>query len=183
MQDKHCQVCCLPICHHAKQWAQSAPRMVRQIVKDREGVISQNQLCPSQEVCLDHFICLTKGRLYTSCGTSKESNIYVSKAIFINQLSGYIHMKFQKSLTSCAILNAKDRYKEWCCDVGVIPKRYLSDNGSAFTSHKYWNNLSEFNQIQRFACTGAHHHNSQAEQAIQTIMSISCAMLMHNALH
>ena len=109
--------------------------------------------------------------------------MYVGGAPFIDQSSCYIHVEFQTSLTSHANLNAKDRYEQRCCDVGVILQRYPSDNGSTFTSHEYCNHLSEFSQTQRFAGTGAHHHNLQAEQAIQTIMSISHAMLMHSALH
>ena len=70
-----------------------------------------------------------------------------------------------------------------CHNHGVILQKYLSDNGSAFTSTEYRNHLSTFKQIQQFAGTGAHHHNSHAEQAIQTIMSISRAMLMHAFIH
>ena len=68
-------------------------------------------------------------------------------------------------------------------DHGVIQQKYLLDNGSAFTSAEYRNHLSVFNQIQQFAGTGAHHHNSCAKRAIQTIMSISRAMLMHTFIH
>jgi hypothetical protein len=37
--------------------------------------------------------------------------------------------------------------------------------------------------MNRFACVGAHHHNGFAKQSIQTIMSISHAMLIHAAIH
>ena len=109
--------------------------------------------------------------------------MYCGGAIFIDQASGYIHVEFQTTLTSHATLRAKDAYEQRCRDIGVIPQKYLSDNGTAFTSQDYRNHLINFNQIQRFAGTGAHHHNSRAERAIQTIMSISRAMLMHSALH
>ena len=63
-------------CQYAKQRARSAPGIKRQIIKDREGVISQGQLIPGQEVCVDHFICSSKGRLFTSRGATKESDMY-----------------------------------------------------------------------------------------------------------
>lgn len=34
-----------------------------------------------------------------------------------------------------------------------------------------------------FARVGAHHHNSNAERAIQTIMSIARTMMLHSAIH
>ena len=37
--------------------------------------------------------------------------------------------------------------------------------------------------MNRFACVGAHHHNGFAKRSIQTIMSISRAMLIHAAIH
>ena len=48
-------------CQYAKQRARSAPGIKQQIIKIGEDVISQGQLFPGQEVCVDHFICSTKG--------------------------------------------------------------------------------------------------------------------------
>jgi len=35
----------------------------------------------------------------------------------------------------------------------------------------------------KFAGVGAHHHNGNAERAIQTIMSIARTMMLHSAIH
>ena len=80
-------------------------------------------------------------------------------------------------------IQAKTQYEAMCRDHGVIPQKYLSDNGPAFTSQEFTNHLTEFRQVNRFAGVGAHHHNGVAERSIQTIMSISRAMLIHAAIH
>ena len=103
--------------------------------------------------------------------------MYCGGAIFIDQSSGHIHVEHQTTLSTHATLRAKEKFEAMCRDVGVIPQKYLSDNGTAFTSRQYRDHLMTFAQIQRFAGTGAHHHNSRAERAIQTIMSISRAMM------
>ena len=170
-------------CQYAKQKARSAPGSTTKIQADRRGALSQGHLLPGQEVCVDHFVCSNKGRLFTSRGATKDSNMYCGGAIFIDQSSGHIHVEHQTTLSTHSTLRAKEKYEAMCRDVGVIPQKYLSDNGTAFTSRDYRDHLMTFAQVQRFAGTGAHHHNSRAERAIQTIMSISRAMLMHCFLH
>ena len=170
-------------CQYAKQRARPAPGVTSKIIKDRQGVLSKNQLLPGQEVCVDHFVCSSKGRLFTSRGASRDSDMYKGGAIFVDQATGYIHVEHQTTLTTHATLRAKESYEAMCRDYGVIPQKYLSDNGTAFTSAGYRNHLVDFAQVQRFAGAGAHHHNSRAERAIQTIMSISRAMLMHSFIH
>ena len=170
-------------CQYAKQRARPAPGITSKVIKDRQGALSKNQLLPGQEVCVDHFICSTKGRLFTSRGASRDADKYKGGAIFVDQATGYVHVEHQTSMTTHATLRAKESFEAMCRDYGIIPQKYLSDNGTAFTSAGYRNHLVDFAQVQRFAGAGAHHHNSRAERAIQTIMSISRAMLMHSFIH
>jgi hypothetical protein len=37
--------------------------------------------------------------------------------------------------------------------------------------------------VTSFAGAGVHHHNGTAEHAIQTIMNMSCTMMLHAAIH
>jgi len=141
-------------CQYAKQQAKSQPGMISRIIKDRAGIQSPGNLLPGQEICVDHFICSTKGRLFTSKRKSKDDDMY---AIFVDQSSGYIHIEFQTSMSSHATLRAKESFESTCRDYGVVPQRYLSDNGSAFTSTNYRHHLMQFTQIQRFAGVRAHH--------------------------
>ena len=136
-----------------------------------------------QETSVDHFICSTKGRLFTSRGRTKDSNLYCGGCIFVDHTSGHVHVELQPSLHSHATIAAKEAYEAYCRDLGVVPRKYLSDNGAAFTSADFKKHLSAFNQTIRYAGVGAHHHNDQAERAIQTIMSIARTMMIHSVLH
>ena len=168
-------------CQYAKQRARSQPGIISRIIKDRAGIQSQGNLLPGQEICVDHFICSTKGRLFTSKGKSKDDDMYSGCAIFVDQASGHIHIEFQTTMLSHATLIAKESFESTCRYYGVVPQSYLSDNGSAFTSANY--HLMQFTQIQRFAGVGAHHQNSRAERSIQTVMSISRATMIHSSIH
>jgi hypothetical protein len=174
-------------CLFAKQRRRPAPTGRVRTVSDREGVLRQGNLMPGQEVSVDHFICSQRGRLFqTPRGKEAEKDKYCGGCIFVDHASNYTHVEFLQVLTTHATLaDAKVSFEGHCHDVGVVPTKYLSDNGSAFTSSKeFAHHLNVFQQVSRFAGVGSHHQNGHAERAIQTIMSISCAMRMiHSALH
>jgi len=170
-------------CVFAKQRLRSSPGTKTTAVSDRQGILKKNDLNPGQEVSVDHFVCSTKGRLFNSRGKSSEKEMFSGGAIFVDHASSHVHVEFQTVLTSHATIHAKTQYEAMCRDHGVIPQKYLSDNASAFTSQEFTNHLTDFRQLNRFAGVGAHHHNGLAERSIQTIMSISRAMLIHAAIH
>jgi hypothetical protein len=153
------------------------------IIKDRAGVLKQDNLLPGQEVSVDHFICSTKGRLFTGYNKGNNSSRYCGGCIFCDHASGFLHVEFQSSLSSHDTLAAKSSFDSICMDYGVIIQKFMSDNGTAFTSKQFQDHLNEFQQVSKFAGAGAHHHNAQAERSIRTIMSISRAMLLHSAIH
>ena len=74
-------------------------------------------------------------------------------------------------------------YENVCRDTGIVIQKYMTDNGTAFTSQDYSEHLSAFHQIKKFAGVGAHHHNAQAERSIRTIMSIAWTMMKHAGIH
>eukprot|EP00972_Heterocapsa_arctica_P090855 13406223-Heterocapsa_arctica.AAC.1 len=74
-------------------------------------------------------------------------------------------------------------YEKHCRDTGVIPQKFISDNGTSFASKEFSEHLSSFYQISRFAGVGAHHHNAIAKRAIRTIMSIARTMMIHAGIH
>ena len=65
----------------------------------------------------------------------------------------------------------------------MTPQEHLTDNGSAFTSGGFTQHLAKFSQVIRFAGAGAHHANGVAERAMQTVMSVARAMMLHAATH
>jgi hypothetical protein len=153
------------------------------VVQDRAGVLKQDDLYPGQRIAVDHFVCSTKGRLFTSRGKTSDSEMFSGGCMFVDHASGYLHVEFQTNLNTHETLAAKESYELMCRDHGVIPQSYVSDNGSAFTSAGFTANLREFAQVIRFAGAGAHHHNGTAERAIQTIMCMARTMMLHAAVH
>lgn len=170
-------------CQFGKQRRKPAPGKLSRKVRDREGVLKQDNLFPGQKVSVDHFNCSTKGRLLHTFGKEDPSTQFCGGAIFVDHASGYVFVEHQVHLNTHETLKAKESFESHLRDFGVVVSEYMSDNGSAFTSDAYRAHLEEFQQIQYFAGVGAHHHNGIAERSIQTVMSIARTMLLHQAIH
>jgi hypothetical protein len=166
-----------------KQTVRTAPGKISSVVKDRSGILKAGNLLPGSKVSVDHFISSVKGRLFSGYDKGSDDNRHVGGCIFIDHASSFIHIEFQSSLSSHETLRAKLAFEQQCRDVGVVVQKYMSDNGSAFTSKEFSEHLTEFAQVSKLAGVGAHHHNAQAERAIQTIMSISRTMMIHSGIH
>jgi hypothetical protein len=170
-------------CQYGKQTCRPTPGKRASVVRDRDGVLKAGDLFPGQTISVDHFVCHTKGRLFTSRGKTSEDSMYSGGCMFVDHASGYLHVEFQTQLNTHETLEAKDKFEQMCRDHGAVPQSYLSDNGSAFTSAGFMNMLRQFAQIIRYAGVGAHHHNGVAERVIQMVMNISRTMLLHAAIH
>jgi hypothetical protein len=72
--------------------------------------------------------------------------IYIVEVVFFDHASGFVSVEFQSSLSSHATLASKVSFEQMCHDYGVMPQKYLSDNGGAFTSKEYSDHLSAFHQ-------------------------------------
>jgi hypothetical protein len=109
--------------------------------------------------------------------------MYSGGCLFIDHASNHVHVEFQQHLTTHQTLEAKEKYELACRDIGVVPASYLMDNAPCFTAAEFKAKLTPFAQIVRFDGVGAHHHNGNAERAIQTIMAIAQTMMLHTAIH
>jgi hypothetical protein len=170
-------------CQFGKQKRRPTPGKKSSIVRDREGVLKTDHLAPGQRVSVDHFVCSTKGRLFGSRGKTNHNTMFCGGCIFVDHSSGHVHVELQAHLTTHETLKAKENYELLCRDLGIIVQSFLTDNGSAFTSKEFTSQLAKFEQVIRFAGTGAHHHNAIAERNIQTIMAIARTMMLHSAIH
>ena len=170
-------------CQFGKQCRRREPGKTTTVVGKRDGALKDRRLLPGQTVSMDHFVCSTNGRLFTSRDRSKDEDMYTGGAIYVDMATNLVHVEFQRHLNTHETLAATAEFERMCLDAGVIPQEYLSDNGSAFTSREYMAHLCQFFQICRFDGVGAHHHNGVAEWAIQTIMSIAWTMILHAAIH
>ena len=170
-------------CQFGKQRRHPEPGKTTTVVQERDGAMKDRRLLSVQTVSVDHFVCSTIGRLFTSRGRSKDEDMYTGGAIYVNMAMNLVHVEFQCHLNTHETLAATAKFERMCLDAGGIPQEYLSDNGSAFTSREYMAHLRQFSQICRFAGVGDHHLNGVAEWAIQTIMSIARTMMLHAAIH
>ena len=170
-------------CLFAKQTTRSVSGSRTSTVRDRPGILRDGNLLPGAEVSVDHFISSVKGRKFTGYDKGADPERFVGGCIFVDHCSSYIHIECQTALLSHETLQAKINFEKMCLDSGVVVRTYMSDNGTAFTSHDFTNHLTKFHQISKFAGVGAHHHNAQAERAIRTIMSIARAMMLHAGIH
>ena len=178
--------CVIPKCSaclYAKQRRRPAPTGRTIKVSDRDGILRQGNLLPGQEISVDHFMCSQRGRLFQTRGKESDKDKYCGGCIFVDHASNYVHIEFMQAFTSHATLDAKTAFEAHCRDHGVIPAKFLTDNGSSFTSKAFVQHLNVFQQVTRFAGVGSHHQNGHAERSIQTIMSISRAMMIHSAIH
>ena len=166
-----CPLCAA--CQYGTQRRRPSPGKRSKVVRDREGVLKQDNLFPGQKVSVAHFICSTRGRLQHTYGKEDPKLQYSGGAIFVDHASGYLFIKEQVHMNTHETIASKEPFEAHCRDYGVIPTEYLSDNGSSFTSQAYRDHLMTFSQISQYAGVGAHHHNGIAERAIQTVMSIA----------
>ena len=145
--------------------------------------LKRNELFPGSEVSIDHFHCNPLGRLLHTYGKEKEDAKYKGGCIFVDHATGFLHTELQTSLNSHSTLDAKVRFDDMCAAHGVVPQKFLSDNGTSFANDEFVAHLKEFAQTIRHSSVGAHHSNGIAERGISTLMSIARAMLHHAAIH
>lgn len=147
-----------------------------------DGNLKKGDLIPGTKVSVDHFICSTKGRLYTSRAKTADHEMFKGGCIFVDHASKYIHVEHQVGMSSHETLKSKLKFETSVADFGVSIQNYLTDNSTAFRNAEFTQELSTFRQTLNFAGVGAHHHNGVAERGIQTIMSMSRTILLHAAI-
>jgi hypothetical protein len=130
--------------------------MVSSVLKDHEGALKNDNLFAGQHVSLDHFICGTKGRLFTSMGKMSDSEMFDGGCVFIDSATGFIHLVLQVNRNTHETLNGIHEFEQVCRNHGVVPQLYHSDNASVFTSEGMAEKLKRFPQIITFAGAGAH---------------------------
>ena len=75
-------------CQFGKQRRCSAPGAKKTTIRDAAGSLKRGHLHPGQCVSVDHFVCSTKGRLFTSRGKSSPKDMCSGSCVFIDHASG-----------------------------------------------------------------------------------------------
>ena len=68
------------------------------VVRERNGALKDRRLLPGQTVSVDHFVCSTKGRLFTSRGRSKDADVW--GAIYVDMATDPVHVEFHRHLNT-----------------------------------------------------------------------------------
>jgi len=178
----NCEIPCCASCQFGKAKRKPSPGKQSTVDTEKDGGLKKDNLLAGQRVSVDHFICSTKGRLYTSYGHSSPEKMYTGGCLFVDHATGHVHVEHQISMHTHETLKSKHKYESLVRDLGVVVQEYLSDNGSSFNSAEFKAELKTYRQINKFAGVGAHHGNGVAERAIQTIMCMARTMMLHSAI-
>ena len=119
-------------CQYAKQRRKTTPGTTTKTIKSEVDSLKQDELFPGSEISIDHFHCKPLGRLLHTYGKEKADAKYKGGCIFVDHATGYVHTELQTSLNSHSTLAAKLRFDEMCASHGVVPQKFLSDNGTSF---------------------------------------------------
>ena len=90
-------------CQYGKARRWTTPSKTTTPVKPKEGALKREDLFPGQQVSIDHFICSSKGRLYSSQGKSPDEQMYSGGCIFVDHATWYVHVEHQVHLVQAPI--------------------------------------------------------------------------------
>ena len=176
--------CAIPkceICMYAKSHRRPTRGKRTSINPKSDGNLSINHLRPGQAVSVDHFESRLKGRTLTSRG-SLSADMYKGGCIFVDHMSGYVHVEHQLGFSAAETVRAKHNFEKVAFDHGVLIQEYLADNG-AFRASDFVRHINEQNQKINYCGVNAHHQNAIAERNIRTVSETARAMLLHAAFH
>ena len=130
---------------------------------------------------MNHFESRIKGRTYISYGRPTSEH-YCGACVFVDHMSGYIHIEHQLCFSSSEKIRGKQSYEKLCLDHGIIVDTYLSDNG-LFKANTFIQHSLEHSQRLRFCGVNAHHQDGIAERSIHTVSDMARAMMLHACVH
>ena len=174
--------CTIPrceVCERAKAHRQPTKGAKQSTNPTTNGSLKKDDLVPGSSVSVDHFESRLKGRTLESFG--KSSHSYKGGCIFVDHMSGFIHVEEQLGFSASESIRAKQVFEKFALDHGVIVHNYLTDNGT-FKSKNFVKHLHEHNQKVQYCGVNAHHQNGIAERSIRTVSECARAVLLHSAL-
>ena len=175
--------CSIPrceVCEHAKAHRRGTKGSKQRVNPDTDGSIRSNCLTAGASVSVDHFESRLQGRTLTSYGRD-SSDKYVGGCIFVDHMSGYIHVEPQLGFSGSETIRAKQNFERMALNHGLLIESYLCDNG-IFKGKAFVRHLQEHNQKVHYCGVNAHHKNAVAERSIRTVSECARALLLHSAL-
>jgi hypothetical protein len=87
-----------------------SPGKTSSVVRDRAGALKQEDFFARQKIAVDHFVCSTRGGLFTSKGKTSENELYCGGCIFVDHATGHLHVEIQMHLNTHETLEAKESF-------------------------------------------------------------------------
>jgi hypothetical protein len=169
------------ICEYAKGHVRSTSGNKRVVNDVSDGALKVNCLHPGAQVSADHFESRLKGRTYSSFGKT-TSDQFVGGCIFVDHMSGYVHVEHQLGFSSSETIRAKQSFEQLALSHGVLIENYLADNG-IFNKTSFVEHIRAHNQQIHYCGVNAHHKNAIAERAIRTISELARSLILHASIH
>jgi hypothetical protein len=134
-------------------------------------------------VSTDQFICKTPRCLPTGYGRESQGHCFHGGTIFNDAASRLIWVKNQVSLGANKTVTGKACFEQWLYDQCVCEVKHNHGDNGIFSAEEFQCDYKEKQQRQSFSGVGAQHQNVHAEHAIQTIMYMAQAFMVHASLH
>jgi hypothetical protein len=169
------------VCEYAKAHAKPTSGNSQSVNSLTDGAVKDGALRAGARVSADHFESRLKGRTYTSYGRT-TSDQFIGGCIFVDHMSGYIHVEHQMGFSSSETIRAKQNFEQLALSHGVLVEDYLTDNG-IFSKTQFLDHIRQHNQQVHFCGVNAHHKNAVAERAIRTVSELARSLLLHASIH
>lgn len=147
-----------------------------------EGALKEGQLQPGDRVFTDQLKSRVRGRILHMAGREQESGKFCGSSVFVDAVSGYVHIEHQVTLNAPDSINAKTAFKRMVKDLGMDVLGHHMDN-NIYTSKAHVENLVKNQQSIRYSGVGAKWQNGVAEGAIGMVVSKARTLMIHTALH
>ncbi len=123
--------------------------------------LKRDKLEPGDLVFTDQYVSKLEGRVFTYKGASLRAEKYKGGTIFCDAESSFISIHNQTSFTEDETILSKLKFERDSMGVGVVIKRYCTDNG-VYTSREFMKEIHKNNQSICHSGVGGHHHNGVA---------------------
>ena len=111
MQAHYLPLCA--VCQFGKQRQRPSSANRSSVVNVKRN-LKKDKLFPRQCIAVDHYICSTKGRLFTSRGKTKDTDMYMGGALLMDMSSKQVENVFQQHLNTHETLKAKQDFELKC---------------------------------------------------------------------
>ena len=149
------------VCEYAKAHRKGTRGAKQTLNTQTDGNLKLDDVNPGSTVSVDHFESRLRGRTLSSLGRS-TSPTYVGGCVFVDHMSGYIHVEEQLGFSASETIRAKQAFERLSLNHGIVIQNYLCDNG-IFKGREFVKHLQEHNQKVKYCGVNAHHKNGVAE--------------------